>query len=82
MGILSLEQIEKGEECLSKISALLAKPQKTSKELKQFSRLNGEFYSIIPHRLGIKKSDVQKNLIDSFSVVEEKQNLLQLMKGG
>ena len=43
-------------------------------------KLSSQFYSLIPHRLGTKKTDVQKALINSTDLFEEKQNLLQLMK--
>lgn len=43
-------------------------------------KLSSHFYSLIPHRLGTKKTDVQKALINSTELFEEKQNLLQLMK--
>ena len=43
-------------------------------------RLNSEFYSLIPHKLGTKKEEVKKNAIQSAAMLEEKQNLLQLMR--
>lgn len=43
-------------------------------------KLNSEFYSLIPHKLGTKKEEVQKNAINSAAMLEEKQNLLQLMR--
>ncbi len=43
-------------------------------------KLSSQFYSLIPHRLGTKKTEVQKALINSRELFEEKQNLLQLMK--
>lgn len=46
----------------------------------QLLKLSSHFYSLIPHRLGTKKTDVQKALINSTELFEEKQNLLQLMK--
>lgn len=43
-------------------------------------RLNSEFYSLIPHKLGKRKEEVQRNVINNASALEEKQSLLQLMR--
>lgn len=42
--------------------------------------LSGQFFTIVPHRIGRSKMDVEKNVIDTFGVFEGKQELLQLMK--
>ena len=42
--------------------------------------LSGKFYTIIPHRIGRSKIEVEKSVIDTFGAFEAKQELLQLMK--
>ncbi len=43
-------------------------------------RLSQDFYSMIPHRLGTTKEEVHKAVISNLQFLEEKQDLLQLMK--
>jgi hypothetical protein len=43
-------------------------------------RLSQDFYSLIPHRLGTTKEEVHKAIINNLQFLEEKQDLLQLMK--
>lgn len=43
-------------------------------------KLSQDFYSLIPHRLGTSKEEVQKAIINNLQLLEQKQDLLQLMK--
>ena len=82
LGILTKEQVERGEAVLSKIFDILKEKEEnfSPDELANLRRLSGEFFTIIPHRIGRSKSDVHQNVIDSAGVLESKQELLQLMK--
>ena len=39
-----------------------------------------QFYTLIPHRLGRSKAEMAAAVIDTIEKLEEKQELLQLMK--
>jgi hypothetical protein len=39
-----------------------------------------QFYTLIPHRLGRSKAEMAAAIIDTIEKLEEKQELLQLMK--
>lgn len=78
LGILTLGQIEKGEEILQAIYMTFQSKAKTkANKLKQ---LTGEFYTAIPHNIGRTRDAIAKHLIDNLAAIEEKQNTLQLMK--
>jgi poly [ADP-ribose] polymerase len=77
LGILTLGQIEKGEEILMQIYQLF---QKKKKKPAEFERLSGEFYTAIPHRIGRSRSAVNNAVINNLTAIEQKQNILQLMK--
>ncbi len=77
LGILTLGQIEKGEEILMELFTELKKKKKTVDELE---RLSGEFYTAIPHRIGRTRSAVADAVISDLKGIESKQNVLQLMK--
>jgi poly [ADP-ribose] polymerase len=76
LGTLTLDQVEKGEEVLQKIYPLLSKKGK-DKELEQ---LSGEFYTIIPHRIGRTKDAIRSAIIKTQAMYKEKEELLQLMR--
>jgi poly [ADP-ribose] polymerase 2/3/4 len=42
--------------------------------------LSGKFFTVIPHRIGRSKVEVERSIIDTFGDFEAKQELLQLMK--
>lgn len=77
LGILTLGQIEKGELILMELYDLFQKKKKNRAEME---RLTGEFYTAIPHRIGRTRAAVDTAVIDSLTVFEQKQNILQLMK--
>jgi len=77
LGVLTLAQIVKGETILDQLYAEFHKGAKRKSEL---TRLSGEFYTVIPHRLGRTRAAVDASVIDSMAAFEEKQETLQLMK--
>jgi poly [ADP-ribose] polymerase len=77
LGVLELGQVQKGEAILAQLYAEFHKGQKRKSEL---TRLSGEFYSVIPHRLGRTRAAIEASVIDNIAAFEEKQQTLQLMR--
>lgn len=77
LGVLTIGQIEKGEALLHELYSLF---QKKSASRAEMVRLSGEFYTVIPHRLGRTRTAVEEAVIDSMEDFEQKQETLQLMK--
>jgi poly [ADP-ribose] polymerase len=77
LGILTLGQIEKGEQILLELYEVF---QKKKKDRSEMERLTGEFYTAIPHRIGRTRAAVDTAVIETLEVFEQKQNILQLMK--
>jgi poly [ADP-ribose] polymerase 2/3/4 len=77
LGILTLGQIEKGEQILMD---LYEEFQKSKKNKSKLEDLSGDFYSAIPHKIGRSRTAVSAAVIDNLTAFEEKQNTLQLMK--
>lgn len=76
LGILTLKQIEKGEAVLMELYQAIMQGAAWSR----FEQLSGEFYTIIPHRIGKSKQDTKASVISTLKQFEEKLELLQLMK--
>jgi hypothetical protein len=77
LGILTVGQIEKGEEILQDLYALFKKGSKNRAEME---RLSGHFYTAIPHRIGRTRDAIQDAVIDDMKDFQVKQETLQLMK--
>jgi len=77
LGVISLDQVFRGEQVLNDVSGVL-KTQPVDQ--KKVEVLSSEFYSLIPHVLGNKRENIVKALLNNDTVIEEKQQLLQLMK--
>jgi hypothetical protein len=77
LGILTLGQIEKGETILQELYELF---QEKTKKRDRLEQLSGEFYTVIPHRIGRTRVAVAAAVIDSLEAFEQKQETLQLMK--
>jgi poly [ADP-ribose] polymerase len=77
LGILTVGQIEKGEEILSALYELF---QKGKPKRSVMEELSGEFYTVIPHRIGRTRKAIANAVIDSLELFEQKQEMLQLMK--
>jgi poly [ADP-ribose] polymerase len=77
LGILTLGQIQKGEAILQELYDLFQKKKKSEDAV---VALSGEFYTVIPHRIGRTRAAAQAAVIDSLEAFEQKQETLQLMK--
>jgi poly [ADP-ribose] polymerase 2/3/4 len=77
LGVLTIGQIEKGEEILDDLYKVWKKPKKSRADL---VRMSGEFYTVIPHRLGRTRAAIDAAVIDSMAAFQQKQDTLQLMK--
>ncbi len=77
LGVLTVGQIEKGEEVLGDIHQLFTsgKGNKT-----KFEDLSGDFYTAIPHRIGRTREAISSAVIDTLAEISQKQDTLQLMK--
>lgn len=75
LGILTIGQIEKGEAILEE----LYREFRAKKRAAELTRLSGEFYTAIPHRIGRTRTAIQTAIIDTLAEFEEKQETLQLM---
>ncbi len=81
LGVLTVGQIEKGEEILGDLYGVFQKKrQKKATRTSRLEVLSGEFYTVIPHRIGRSRAAVATAVIDSLEVFQQKQELLQLMK--
>ncbi|EGC36806.1 hypothetical protein DICPUDRAFT_150657 [Dictyostelium purpureum] len=76
LGVLSLDQIEKGEKVLYKIKDLINNVSKVGGD---YQTLSSEFYTCIPHSMGRGKSATDA-VIKTLSQLNMKFELLQLMK--
>ncbi|KAH3745603.1 ankyrin repeat protein [Pelomyxa schiedti] len=76
LGLLTVEQINKGEAVLEKIKTALL----NSKDLSLLEDLSGEFYTIIPHRIGRSREEIRAAVIKTQEQLTQKEELLQLMK--
>jgi poly [ADP-ribose] polymerase 2/3/4 len=78
LGVLTLGQIEKGEDILTRMYELFQrKPRNLADQLRQ---LSGDFFSAVPHRIGRSRQAVEEAVIDSLAKFQQKQETLQLMK--
>jgi poly [ADP-ribose] polymerase 2/3/4 len=78
LGVLTLGQIEKGEDYLEKAFKIFN--GKKRNKASQLERLSGEFYSAIPHRIGRSRAAAKDAILDTLAEFEQKLELVQLMK--
>ncbi|KYQ89839.1 hypothetical protein DLAC_09816 [Tieghemostelium lacteum] len=76
LGVLSLEQVEKGEQALDQIHQEL---KKTSPSHSTLETLSSKFYTVIPYKLG-RGASVSSHVIANLHQLSDKVELLQLMK--
>jgi predicted DNA-binding WGR domain protein len=77
LGVLTLGQIQKGEAILQDLYALFQKKKKSQEDV---LRLSGDFYTVVPHRIGRTRAAAQAAVIDTLAAFEQKQETLQLMR--
>ena len=77
LGVLTIGQIEKGEAILSDLYTQFQKKRKNHSKMVD---LSGDFYTVVPHRIGRTRSAVADAVIDTIGEFEQKQETLQLMK--
>lgn len=80
LGILTLGQIEKGEDILFSIHKTIKKRAKKAKKDQELESLSGQFYSAIPHKFGRSRSAAQAAIIRDLNAFSDKQETLQLMR--
>jgi poly [ADP-ribose] polymerase len=78
LGVLTMGQIEKGEEILLDLYELFKTGSK--KITSKIENLSSEFYTVIPHRIGRTRTAIESSVIDTMASFEQKQETLQLMK--
>lgn len=77
LGVLTVGQIEKGEEILAEIHGLIGTKKGTKTKLED---LSGDFYTAVPHRIGRTRDAIASAIIDDIANIALKQETLQLMK--
>src|SRR5207244_1960318 len=80
LGILTLGQIEKGENILQDLYGVFTNEKNATRKQTDLTRLSGDFYTAIPHRLGRTRAAVDSAVINSLDLFNQKQETLQLMK--
>jgi poly [ADP-ribose] polymerase len=79
LGILTIGQVEKGEAILAEVYKLIQKGN-AAKRRAQLEDLSGQFYTVVPHRIGRTRDAIAAAVIDSVEAFGQKQETLQLMK--
>lgn len=79
LGVLTIGQIEKGEETLDAIYKVLSAKRARNRKAR-LEDLSSEFYTTIPHRFGRIRAAAAAAVIDDLHGFQEKQETLQLMK--
>lgn len=77
LGVLTVGQIEKGEQILQDIHALLSTKRPSRA---RFEQLSGDFYTAVPHRIGRTRDAIAQAVIADLGQISQKQETLQLMK--
>lgn len=77
LGVLTVGQIEKGQNILDQLAIALgkAKPRRAT-----LTDLSGQFYTHIPHRLGRSRDAAEAAVINTAAKVADKLETLQLMR--
>ena len=77
LGVLTLGQIDKGQEILDELYKLFQNKKKSND---QMVGLSGDFYTVIPHRIGRTRAAAQQAVITTLEDFNQKQETLQLMR--
>jgi poly [ADP-ribose] polymerase len=79
LGVLTIGQIEKGEQILAAAYDVFQQPRLKNKQ-ERLEQLSSQFYTVIPHRFGRSRAAAAAAVLDRLEQFEQKQNTLQLMK--
>ena len=79
LGILTIGQIEKGEAILAEAYKVFQDKSARGRQQK-LEDLSGQFYTVIPHRIGRSRLAVLGAVLDNLEAFASKQETLQLMK--
>eukprot|EP00029_Vermamoeba_vermiformis_P008738 TRINITY_DN4171_c0_g1_i1.p1 TRINITY_DN4171_c0_g1~~TRINITY_DN4171_c0_g1_i1.p1 ORF type:complete len:2196 (-),score=786.80 TRINITY_DN4171_c0_g1_i1:32-6574(-) len=80
LGVLNAPQIDKAEALLKELYQLFTLGQSQASTKAKIEKLSNDFYTMIPHNIGRQRDKIQQAVINSIYLIEEKQELLQLMK--
>ena len=83
LGVLTVGQVEKGEAILEDAYEVFKKMQSQKSKSRSHDKLvdlSGEFYTMIPHRIGRSRAAAQASVLDTLAEFQTKQETLQLMK--
>jgi poly [ADP-ribose] polymerase len=81
LGVLTLGQIEKGQAILDQAYAIFKQSKTISDRIRSdLTDLSGEFYTVIPHRIGRSRAAAQQAVIDTLAEFSTKSETLQLMR--
>ena len=86
LGVLTVGQVEKGERILDSAYDVYQEYAETSGAAKRarlhdrLTDLSGEFFTMIPHRIGRSRHAVKRAVLDTLEEFQAKQETLQLMK--
>jgi poly [ADP-ribose] polymerase len=78
LGVLTIGQIEKGEAILTEMYEVFKKKPRNLQQ--QLEDLSGQFYTVVPHRIGRTRDAIAAAVINSNEAFGQKQETLQLMK--
>ena len=77
LGVLTIGQIDKGQDVLDQIATSFGKKKKDQEELID---LSGQFYTAIPHKFGRSRDAALSAVINTAEQINDKQDTLQLMR--
>jgi poly [ADP-ribose] polymerase len=80
LGILTIGQIDKGDRILEELYEVFTKEKNKTRRETELTRLSGEFYTAIPHRIGRSRAAVEAAVINSLEMFQQRQETLQLMR--
>jgi len=79
LGVLTLGQIDKGQSILDDIYKYVEK-KPTPSVVEALTDLSGDFYTLIPHRIGRSRAAATQAIIRDLASFSQKQETLQLMR--
>lgn len=79
LGVVTLTQINKGEQILNELYEIFQAGKMASSSAR-VQALSNDFLTAIPHNIGRARASVSSAVIDSMEAFVEKQDLLQLMR--